>query len=74
MPNSTGLPVFSDVGEARIEKEVNRGDIMPGIYRAPEVILDMEWDCKVGVWSIGTMVSLLACHNRPSSRYDKFGI
>jgi hypothetical protein len=22
MPNSTGLPVFSDVGEARIEKEV----------------------------------------------------
>jgi serine/threonine protein kinase len=58
MPNSAGLPVLSDFGEARIDKGSNRGDIMPGIYRAPEVILDMEWDCKVDVWSIGTMVSL----------------
>ncbi|KAL2849803.1 CMGC/CLK protein kinase [Aspergillus pseudodeflectus] len=56
MPNSTGLPVLSDFGEARIDKGSNRGDIMPGIYRAPEVILDMEWDCKVDVWSIGTMI------------------
>lgn len=31
---------------------------MPGIYRAPEVILGMEWDCKVDIWSIGLMVSM----------------
>ena len=30
---------------------------MPGIYRAPEVILYMDWDCKIDIWSIGTMVS-----------------
>lgn len=29
---------------------------MPGIYRAPEVILGMEWDFKVDIWSAGVMV------------------
>ena len=57
MPLSTGLPVLSDLGEARIGSIKHRGDIMPGIYRAPEVILDMDWDCKVDIWSIGMMVS-----------------
>lgn len=57
MPTCVGLPVLSDLGEATIGKRNNKGDIMPGIYRAPEVILDMSWDCKVDVWSIGTMVS-----------------
>jgi hypothetical protein len=30
---------------------------MPGIYRAPEVILEMDWDSKVDIWAIGVMVS-----------------
>ena len=29
---------------------------MPGIYRAPEVILDMEWDSKVDIWAAGLTV------------------
>ncbi|OGM47401.1 protein kinase [Aspergillus bombycis] len=29
---------------------------MPGVYRAPEVILDMDWDCKVDIWSTGTTI------------------
>lgn len=57
LPVSTGLPVISDLGEARVGSGKHRGDIMPGIYRAPEVILDMDWDSKVDVWSIGAMVS-----------------
>jgi serine/threonine protein kinase len=56
-PVSEGLPVLSDFGEARIGKTKHKGDIMPGIYRAPEVILDMEWDNKVDIWSTGVMVS-----------------
>ena len=56
MPSCTGLPVLSDLGEARVGKQKHKGDIMPGIYRAPEVILDMDWDSSVDVWSIGTMV------------------
>lgn len=59
MPTATGLPVLSDLGEARIGPQSHRGDIMPGIYRAPEVILDMEWDSKVDIWSMGTMVCLI---------------
>ncbi|KAJ5352583.1 hypothetical protein N7452_001557 [Penicillium brevicompactum] len=57
LPLSGGLPVLSDFGEARIGKSKHRGDIMPGIYRAPEVILDMEWDEKVDIWSMGVMAS-----------------
>ncbi|PGH32490.1 CMGC/SRPK protein kinase [[Emmonsia] crescens] len=55
MPKCTGLPVLCDLGEARIGNHKHRGDIMPGIYRAPEVILGMEWDCKVDLWSVGVM-------------------
>ncbi|PWY85762.1 CMGC/CLK protein kinase [Aspergillus sclerotioniger CBS 115572] len=55
MPVSTGLPVLSDLGEARIGGDKQRGDSMPGIYRAPEVVLDMDWDSKVDIWSIGAM-------------------
>ena len=32
------------------------GDIMPHIDRAPEVILGMDWDSKVDIWTIGIMV------------------
>ncbi|PWY77891.1 kinase-like protein [Aspergillus eucalypticola CBS 122712] len=60
MPVCSGLPVVSDLGEARFGKEKYYGDIMPGIYRAPEVILGMEWDYKVDIWSIGNMVWDLA--------------
>ncbi|KAK2865345.1 hypothetical protein FQN49_003671 [Arthroderma sp. PD_2] len=63
MPASTGLPVLSDLGEARTGNQKHRGDIMPGIYRAPEVILNMDWDSKVDIWSIGTMVWDLAESN-----------
>lgn len=56
MPICTGLPVLSDLGEAQVGKQKHKGDIMPGIYRAPEVILDMDWESKVDIWSIGTMV------------------
>lgn len=57
MPVSAGLPVLSDLGEARDGSHKHSGDIMPGIYRAPEVILNMDWDEKVDIWSIGVMVS-----------------
>lgn len=57
MPSCAGLPILSDLGEARIGNGKHKGDIMPGIYRAPEVILDMDWGSSVDIWSIGTMVS-----------------
>lgn len=57
IPFSTGKLVLCDLGEARAGTQKHSGDIMPDIYRAPEVILGMGWDCKVDIWAIGVMVS-----------------
>ncbi|KAK2757610.1 hypothetical protein FQN54_004579 [Arachnomyces sp. PD_36] len=56
LPVCAGVPVLCDLGEARLGNQKHRGDIMPGIYRAPEVILGMDWDYKVDIWSVGVMV------------------
>ncbi|KLJ08671.1 hypothetical protein EMPG_15875 [Blastomyces silverae] len=56
MPITDGTPVLCDFGGARIGEGKHRGDVMPDFYRAPEVILGMEWDCKIDIWSIGVMV------------------
>lgn len=56
LPFTAGDPVISDLGSSRFGQETYIDDIMPGIYRAPEVILEMEWSCKVDMWSIGVMV------------------
>lgn len=76
MPLSTGLPVVSDLGEARIGNHMHRGDVMPGIYRAPEVILHMDWDCKVDIWAIGVMVRCLSLSQPHGTQSDgsSFGI
>lgn len=59
-PTTQGEPVLSDLGSARFGKDGFSGDIMPLAYRAPEVILDMEWSYKVDIWSMGVMVCSLA--------------
>lgn len=51
-----GLPVLSDFGEARIGK-VHSGLIQPDIYRAPEVVLGMEWTSKVDIWNVWALMS-----------------
>lgn len=43
MPACTGLPVFCGFGEARVGNDKHKGDVMPGIYRAPEVTFVIEW-------------------------------
>jgi len=42
VPISYGTPVVSDFGKARLGTEEHKDDIMPDIYRAPEVILNMS--------------------------------
>ncbi|KJK79951.1 hypothetical protein H634G_04190 [Metarhizium anisopliae BRIP 53293] len=55
-PMTQGEPVLSDLGSARFGQEEYQGDIMPLVYRAPEVILDMKWSSKVDIWSMGVIV------------------
>lgn len=58
MPLTYGAPVISDFGAARLGEPEQKysGDVMPGVYRAPEIILGMQWDSKIDVWSVGLMV------------------
>lgn len=44
MSPTGGEPVLADLGEARICTGKQKGLVMPAIYRAPEVMLGMEWD------------------------------
>ncbi|KAK2776347.1 hypothetical protein FQN52_003490, partial [Onygenales sp. PD_12] len=55
---STGLPFLCDFGEARFIDEAGTPgeDIMPDVYKAPEVMLQMKWDCKVDIWNIAMVV------------------
>lgn len=50
-----GEPVLSDLGEARLG-ESHKGIIMPSLYRAPEVILGLDWNNKVDIWGLGQTV------------------
>jgi serine/threonine protein kinase len=58
MPVTFGSPVICDFGAAKVGDN-HSGDVMPGVYRAPEIILGMEWDSKIDIWSIGVMVGAL---------------
>ncbi|KAI0904055.1 kinase-like protein [Ustulina deusta] len=48
----SGPLTICDLGHARIGKK-HRGFAMPAQYRAPEVILDMEWGNPIDLWSVG---------------------
>lgn len=58
MPITYGAPVISDFGAARLggPGQKHTGDVMPGVYRAPEIIVGAEWDSKIDIWSVGVMV------------------
>ncbi|PGH28266.1 serine/threonine protein kinase [Polytolypa hystricis UAMH7299] len=52
LPFTFGPPVLCDLGEARLGYEEYQDDIMPDVYRAPEVILGMKWGYKVDIWNV----------------------
>ncbi|PGH11978.1 serine/threonine protein kinase [Helicocarpus griseus UAMH5409] len=56
-----GFPLFSDFGEARFGNESHDEDIMPNMYRPPEVVLKMNWDCKVDIWNIAMVAWDTVC-------------
>lgn len=53
-----GVPVLCDFGEARIGKTHKTGPyIQPHIYRAPEIIFEMQWGSAADIWNVGALVS-----------------
>lgn len=60
IPRTRRLPIITDFGEARFADEDHKGqDVMPDVYRAPEVIFRMNWDNKIDIWSIAMVVSVI---------------
>ncbi|KAM0713517.1 hypothetical protein Q7P37_010479 [Cladosporium fusiforme] len=58
MPTTYDPPSITDFGAARLGQPGQKysGDVMPGVFRAPEVIAGMEWDDKIDIWSVGVMI------------------
>ncbi|PWY83660.1 protein kinase [Aspergillus sclerotioniger CBS 115572] len=59
IPFCDGMPVLSGLGGARLGRAAGKHSgrtIALGVHSAPEVILDMEWDCKVDIWAVGTTI------------------
>ncbi|UPK91555.1 hypothetical protein LCI18_002490 [Fusarium solani-melongenae] len=58
MPITSDPLQISDFGAAVLGQPVEKhtGDVMPRVYRAPEIILGMEWDSKIDIWSVEIMI------------------
>lgn len=48
-PAKMGDLLLTDFGEAWIGKQHYRGQMQAEPYRSPEIILHLDWDCKVSV-------------------------
>jgi non-specific serine/threonine protein kinase len=57
LPRGGGLPLLTDFGEARMGDKTNNNNIMPNVYRAPEVMLRSSWGYKVDIWNVAMVVS-----------------
>lgn len=51
-------PVLCDFGEARFGNESYGERAMPDLHRAPEILLQIEWNEKIDTWALGLVVSI----------------
>jgi len=50
-------PILCDFGEARFGSKTYGEHAMPDVYRAPEILLRIEWAEKIDIWALGLVVS-----------------
>ncbi|KAJ0384418.1 hypothetical protein COL922a_008425 [Colletotrichum nupharicola] len=63
IPDEPGDPVIADFGDARIDEgpfEFEE-EVMPDVYRAPEIVLGVPWNEKIDIWALGLLVSRTDC-------------
>lgn len=56
IPDDPGFPIISDFGDAQFGEMPFIGEVMPDLYRAPEIILKVPWDEKIDIWALGLMI------------------
>ncbi|KAB8223343.1 kinase-like domain-containing protein [Aspergillus novoparasiticus] len=60
-----GIPILTDFGQLRDDDgRINRDWIMPDLYRAPEVFLQIPWTFQVDMWSVGVKMLIKKLPNR----------
>lgn len=52
-----GSLVLCDLGEARVGWSFPYEEIQPAVYKSLEVLLQLEWNNMVDIWSVACMVS-----------------
>jgi len=56
IPDNPTHIVLGDFGDAQFGEETYIGEVMPDLYRAPEIVLGIPWNEKIDIWSVGLMV------------------
>ncbi|KAF7186687.1 Serine/threonine-protein kinase SRPK [Pseudocercospora fuligena] len=73
VPLTKGRPAISDLSEARFGDAEHSDLIMPNVYRAPEVILDVPWSYPVDRWAFAMVIWDLFEPNRLFNPKDEVG-
>ncbi|POS74249.1 hypothetical protein DHEL01_v207365 [Diaporthe helianthi] len=56
MYTEIGDPKLIDLGEARFGEDSYVEEVMPDLYRAPEILLSLPWDEKIDIWALGLTI------------------
>jgi serine/threonine protein kinase len=64
-PNKYGIVVLTDFAAAVSGEETHDHKVQPDAFRAPEVLLGVDWSYPIDLWNVGCMVSLMVPH-RPN--------
>jgi serine/threonine-protein kinase SRPK3 len=57
IPDNPSHFILCDFGDAQYSEKTYIGEVMPDLYRAPEIVLGIEWNEKIDIWSVSLMVS-----------------
>lgn len=57
LPDEPDSFILCDFGDAQFGQKEYVGEVMPDLYRAPEIILKIPWNEKIDIWSTGLMAS-----------------
>merc|ERR1712232_779051 len=68
-PRNCGIVVI-DFGGAVFAAERHGGSIGTRQFRAPEVVIGLDWDEKVDLWSAGCIIAMLYLGKRPFSVHE----
>lgn len=63
IPDDAPLNVLCDFGDAQFGNETYGGEVMPDLYRAPKIILRINWNEKIDIWAVGMLVSWTAWYD-----------